>query len=127
MGGIYLITSPLKYERGGCIQNDVSCVLSRCMLSSLLFPSKAYLPGNRESSILKSSLLSDAYISMLDAWYHIARSVRHLTWHIVYYSRNTCLIFAPEKYKNIKIFHFFCSLTTNINNKSEGNTVSVFV
>lgn len=32
--------------------------LSPCMLSSLLFPSKAYLLGNRGNSILKSSLHS---------------------------------------------------------------------
>lgn len=83
VGGIYLITSPFKYESGGCIHNDLSCVLSRCTLSSLLFPSKAYLPGNR-GSILKSSLLTDVYVTMLHAWYHIAVSFRHLTWYIIH-------------------------------------------
>lgn len=55
VGGIFLIMSPLKYECVGCICNNLSCVLSGCTLSSLLFLSKDYLPGNRGSSILKSS------------------------------------------------------------------------
>lgn len=76
VGGIYLITSPLKYECGGCICNGLSCVLSRCKLSYLLFSEKAYLPDNGgrcRDPISRCQIFSYTL-------YHIGVSVRQLTW-----------------------------------------------